>query len=696
MSSTSRTPARGKDSQQPEPGKEAKKSGALSEEEHKDIARQAARGGGGHGPGGGGRIAEKAVNFGPSLKRLLKELALNKVIIGIIVVIAAISVALNVIGPKILGRATDVIFGGVIGKQLGNRVPQARGMTADQFIAMVEKSGQSGQLGKFVDVLRQYDDIVIGHGVDFHKLGLVVLAALGVYVISALLMFLQGFLLNTAVQQAIYRLRRKFSAKLDRLPLSYFDKQPRGELMSRMSNDIDNVAQTLQQTLQQLLNAVLTVIGVLIMMFWVSPLLAVISIVVIPVSGVVAAIIGKRSQVQFAHVWKSTGDLNSVVEEAYAGHALVKTFGRQDAVGKIFHDRNDELYQASFKAQFISGIIQPVMFLIGNINYVIVVLVGCLRVTSGQMPLGDVQAFIQYSRMFTQPITQIASMANLLQSGVASAERVFEVFDAEEMSAEADGKLVATRGRVAFEDVSFSYSPDVPLITDLSMVAEPGQTVAIVGPTGAGKTTLVNLLMRFYEIDGGRITLDGTDIRTVPRADLRSRIGMVLQDTWLFGGTIRDNIAYGRPDASEEDIVRAAKAAYVDRFVHSLPDGYDTVIDEEGSNVSVGEKQLITIARAFLAAPELLILDEATSSVDTRTEVLVQKAMNRLRSGRTSFVIAHRLSTIRDADLILVMQHGAIVEQGSHSDLMAAEGAYYDLYESQFNAAADEEEQPVR
>ncbi|QCV96922.1 ABC transporter ATP-binding protein [Acidipropionibacterium acidipropionici] len=610
--------------------------------------------------------------------------------------VAAISVALNVIGPKILGRATDVIFGGVIGKQLGNRIPQARGMTADQFIAMVEKSGQSGQLGKFVDVLRQYDDIVIGHGVDFHKLGLVVLAALGVYVISALLMFLQGFLLNTAVQQAIYRLRRKFSAKLDKLPLSYFDKQPRGELMSRMSNDIDNVAQTLQQTLQQLLNAVLMVIGVLIMMFWVSPLLAVISIVVIPVSGVVAALIGKRSQVQFAHVWKSTGELNAVVEEAYTGHALVKAFGRQEAVGSTFHDRNDELYQASFKAQFISGIIQPVMFLIGNINYVIVVLVGCLRVTSGQMPLGDVQAFIQYSRMFTQPITQIASMANLLQSGVASAERVFEVFDAEEMSAEADGKLVATRGRVAFEDVSFSYSPDVPLITDLSMVAEPGQTVAIVGPTGAGKTTLVNLLMRFYEIDGGRITLDGTDIRTVPRADLRSRIGMVLQDTWLFGGTIRDNIAYGRPDASEEDIVRAAKAAYVDRFVHSLPDGYDTVIDEEGSNVSVGEKQLITIARAFLAAPELLILDEATSSVDTRTEVLVQKAMNRLRSGRTSFVIAHRLSTIRDADLILVMQHGAIVEQGSHSDLMAAEGAYYDLYESQFNAAADEEEQPVR
>lgn len=671
--------------------KKSSTSKELSAEEQQKIAREASRrkGGGPH-----GRVAEKAVNFGPSLRRLLAEMSLNKAVLAVIIVIAAISVALNVIGPRVLGRATDVIFGGVIGKQLGNRIPQARGMNADQFIAMVEKSGQSAQFGKFVDVLRQYDDVVIGHGIDFHKLGMIVLLALSVYVVSAVLMFLQGFLLNTAVQQSIYRLRKKFSAKLDRLPLAYFDKQPRGELMSRMSNDIDNVAQTLQQTLQQLLNAVLMVIGVLVMMFWVSPLLAVISVVVIPVAGIVAALIGKRSQVQFARMWKATGDVNSVVEETYAGHALVKTFGRQDAVSSTFADRNEELYRSSFKAQFISGMIQPIMFLIGNVNYVIVVLVGCLRVTSGQMPLGDVQAFIQYSRMFTQPITQIASMANLLQSGVASAERVFEVFDAEELSPEADGQLPATRGRVTFEDVSFSYSSDAPLITDLSLVAEPGQTVAIVGPTGAGKTTLVNLLMRFYEIDGGRITLDGVDTRTVPRAELRSRIGMVLQDTWLFGGTIRDNIAYGRPDASEEDIVRAAKAAYVDRFVHSLPDGYDTVIDEEGSNVSVGEKQLITIARAFLAAPDLLILDEATSSVDTRTEVLVQKAMNRLRSGRTSFVIAHRLSTIRDADLILVMQHGDIVEQGSHAELMAAEGPYYDLYESQFNSAL-EEEQPT-
>lgn len=684
MSNSSNTPTTS-------PQKRSEKSGSgMSDEEHRSIARQVSRRGRGGGPRSA-RVAEKAVDFGPSLRRLLRELAFNKLTLAVIIVLAAIAVALNVIGPKVLGRATDVIFAGVIGKQLGNRVPQARGMTSDQFIAMIQRSGQGG-LDKFVDLLHQYDGIVIGQGIDTHKLGMVVLFALSVYVVSALFMFLQGFLLNTAVQRAIYRLRKKFSAKLDRLPLSYFDKQPRGELMSRMSNDIDNIAQTLQQTLQQLLNAALMLIGVLVMMFSVSPLLAVISILVIPVAGIVAGLIGKRAQNHFAQMWKSTGDVNSEVEETYAGHALVKAFGRQKEVQATFHKRNEELYQASFKAQFISGMIQPATFLIGNINYVIVVLVGCLRVASGQMPLGDVQAFIQYSRMFTQPITQIASMANLLQSGVASAERVFEVFDAEELSPDADGQLPATRGQVTFEDVSFSYSPDAPLITDLSLVAEPGQTVAIVGPTGAGKTTLVNLLMRFYEIDGGRITLDGVDTRTVPRAELRSRIGMVLQDTWLFGGTIRDNIAYGRPGASEEDIVRAAKAAYVDRFVHSLPDGYDTVIDEEGSNVSVGEKQLITIARAFLAAPDLLILDEATSSVDTRTEVLVQKAMNRLRSGRTSFVIAHRLSTIRDADLILVMEHGDIVEQGSHAELMAAEGPYYDLYESQFSSAVDEEE----
>lgn len=667
-----------------------KKSTALTAEEQAEIARQSSRTirrGGGH--GGGSRVAEKAVTFGPSLRRLLGTLKPYRGVLSIVIVIAAIAVTMNVIGPKILGRATDVIFGGIMTRKIGERMPQAKGLTTEQFIDQLRSSGRAD--GKLIDMLGQYPGLRIGAGVDFHRLGMIVLLALCLFTVSAILMYLQGVLLNTAVQRAMYDMRSQVSAKLDKLPLSYFDRQPRGELMSRMTNDIDNVAQTLTQTMQQLLNAILTVIGVLIMMFWVSPLLAVVSLVVIPTAGFVAARIGKRAQVQFAHMWKATGMLNAEVEESYTGHSLVKVFGRRQEVAESFHESNEELYQASFKAQFVSATIQPVMFLIGNINYVLIVLIGALRVVAGRMPLGDVQAFIQYSRMFTQPMTQIASMTNLLQSGVASAERVFEVLDAEELSAEGQGRLAPTRGHVEFEHVRFSYSPDKPLITDLSLVAKPGQTVAIVGPTGAGKTTLVNLLMRFYEIDEGRITLDGIDTRTVPRAELRSHVGMVLQDTWLFSGTIHDNIAYGRPEATEDEILAAAKAAYVDRFVHSLPEGYDTVIDEEGSNISVGEKQLITIARAFLARPDLLILDEATSSVDTRTEMLVQEAMNRLRRGRTSFVIAHRLSTIRDADLILVMEHGDIVEQGSHDELLAAQGHYYDLYQSQFSASVPPE-----
>lgn len=662
--------------------------GTLAAEERAAIARRSSRRGGGRGPGSA-RVAEKAVNFGPSLRRLLGQLRPHRAVLIVVVVLATISVSFNVIGPKILGRATDIIFGGVVARQVGNRVPQARGMTAQQFIDQLEASGVSGDRARLVDLLRQYGDVTIGDGIDFHRLAVVICWALGLYVCASVLMYIQGFLLNTAIQRSMYDLRSQVSSKMERLPLSYFDSQPHGELMSRMTNDIDNVSQTLVQTIQQLLNSVLTVIGVLIMMFWVSPLLAVISLVVIPIAGVLAGIIGKRAQVQFAHMWKATGELNSEVEEAYAGHALVKTYGRTRAVEDSFRQRNEELYQATARAQFVSGIIQPVMFLLGNANYVIIVLVGCLRVAAGKMPLGNVQAFIQYSRMFTQPITQIASMANLLQSGVASAERVFEVLDAEELTTDGTGSLPATRGRVVFDHVRFSYNPDKELITDLSLVAEPGRTVAIVGPTGAGKTTLVNLLMRFYEIDGGRITLDGVDTATVPRHELRSHIGMVLQDTWLFSGTIRDNIAYGRPDATEEEILTAARAAYVDRFVHSLPHGYDTVIDEDGSNVSVGEKQLITIARAFLAAPDILILDEATSSVDTRTEVLVQRAMNNLRSGRTCFVIAHRLSTIRDADLILVMEHGDIVEQGNHAELIRAGGHYDALYRAQFAGALD-------
>ena len=494
---------------------------APARNEHAELARASSR-------RGGGRVAEKPISFGPSLRRLLGQLKPHRLVLTTVVIMAVISVTFNVIGPKILGRATDVIFGGIVGKQLGRHVPQTRGMTAGEFIDKFGQPGQSGDRGKIITLLQQYPDVIIGSGIDFHRLGVIMAWALGLYACAALLMFLQGFLLNTAIQRSMYDLRRQVSAKLERLPLSYFDGQPHGELMSRMTNDIDNVSQTLLQTLQQLLNALLTVIGVLIMMFWISPLLAVISLVIIPVAGVIAGAIGKKAQGQFAQMWKATGELNSHVEEAYSGHALVKTLGRTQAVAQEFHERNEELRRATAKAQFISGLIQPAMFLLGNANYAVIVLIGCLRVANGQMPLGNVQAFIQYSRMFTQPITQIASMANLLQSGVASAERVFQVLDADEMSTEADDSLPATKGRVVFDHVRFSYSPDKPLITDLSLVAEPGQTVAIVGPTGAGKTTLVNLLMRFYEIDGGVITLDGFDISTVPRTELRSRLGMVL------------------------------------------------------------------------------------------------------------------------------------------------------------------------
>ncbi len=641
---------------------------------------------GGHGPMGMGRPGEKAVNFLPSLKRLLHRLTPERPLIAAVILMATIGVAFSVIGPKVLGRATDILFSGFIGRMLANTVPAGTPMA--QVVAGLRAQGQT-TLAEMLSKL----SVTIGQGIDFHRLAIVLGWALGLYVASSLLMFLQGYLLAGVVQRSMYRLRQDISDKISRLPLSYFDKQPRGELLSRVTNDIDNISQTLQQTLSQLLNSLLTLVGVLIMMFWVSWQLALISLLIVPISGVIAMLIGKQSQKRFAQMWKSTGDLNAQVEEAYTGHALVKVFGRHREVESVFALDNDKLFRSSFGAQFISGLIMPVMFFVGNLNYVAIAVLGGLKVASGQMQIGDVQAFIQYSRMFTQPITQVASMANLLQSGVASAERVFEVLDATEQVREEQGALpTPVRGRVEFDHVRFSYTPDQHLIQDLSLVAEPGETVAIVGPTGAGKTTLVNLLMRFYEIDGGRITLDGVDIASVPRNTLRAQLGMVLQDTWLFNGTIRENLAYGRPDATEEEIHAAATAAYVDRFVHSLPDGYDTVIDEEGSNVSAGEKQLITIARAFLADPTLLILDEATSSVDTRTELLVQRAMANLRTNRTSFVIAHRLSTIRDADLILVMEHGDIVEQGTHHELLEARGPYYDLYQSQFNAPIDEED----
>ena len=597
----------------------------------------------------------------------------------LLVALGVISVALSVIGPKLLGHATDLIFAGVVGKQL------PAGISKDQAIAEARARGN----GRFADLLSG-TDAVPGSGIDFAALGRVLLLVLLLYVTASIFMWAQGYLVAGVVQRTVYRLRADVEAKLNRLPLSYFDKQPRGEILSRVTNDIDNLGQSLQQTMSQLLTSLLTVIGVLTVMVVISPLLALVALVAVPFSLLVTRMIGKRSQPKFLAQWRNTGQLNAQIEEAYTGHSIVKVFGRQRDVERTFGEKNEELYGASFGAQFVSGIIMPAMMFIGNLSYVLIAVIGGLRVASGTISLGDVQAFIQYSRQFTQPLTQVASMANLLQSGVASAERVFELLDEPEQSPDPEplSRPPVAKGRVEFEHVSFSYDPEVPLIQDLSLVAAPGHTVAIVGPTGAGKTTLVNLIMRFYELSGGRITLDGTDIAQLPRAALRSKIGMVLQDTWLFHGSIRDNIAYGRPDATDEQIRRAAEATYVDRFVRSLPDGYDTMIDEEASNVSAGEKQLLTIARAFVAEPSLLILDEATSSVDTRTELLVQHAMAALRSDRTSFVIAHRLSTIRDADLILVMEHGEIVEQGKHEQLLAAEGAYFRLYNAQFAASA--------
>jgi ATP-binding cassette subfamily B multidrug efflux pump len=642
-------------------------------------------------PTGGGRMwgqarpVEKSLNFFPSLRRLLGHLAPERMILILVVLLAIIGIVMNVIGPKILGMATDVIFTGVIGKNL------PAGASKEQVIASLRAQGND----KLADIVERLN-VVPGQGIDFTLLGELLLLALGLYLVASLFLFLQGYLLNGAVQRSIYTLRSKVEEKINRLPLSYFDKQTRGELLSRVTNDIDNISQSLQQTLSQVLTSLLTVIGVTVMMFVISPALALIALVTIPVAIGVTALIGRRSQKLFIQQWKSTGELNGHIEEAFTGQSLVKVFGRQGEVEAVFAERNSTLYKASFGAQFVSGLIMPTMFFLGNLNYVAIAVVGGLRVASGTMNLGDVQAFIQYTRMFTQPLTQLASIANVLQSGVASAERVFELLDEQEQVREEASSLNPTCGRVAFEHVWFSYDPAKPLIKDLSLVAEPGSTVAIVGPTGAGKTTLVNLIMRFYELDSGRITLDGVDIATVPRSALRANIGMVLQDTWLFHGTIRENIAYGRPSATEEEIHAAAQATYVDRFVHALPDGYDTVLDEEASNISGGEKQLITIARAFLADPALLILDEATSSVDTRTEVLVQRAMAALRIDRTSFVIAHRLSTIRDADVILVMEDGQIVEQGSHRELLDARGHYFDLYNSQFSGAIEEPEEERR
>ncbi|MER6970057.1 ABC transporter ATP-binding protein [Nocardioides sp. NPDC000445] len=638
---------------------------------------------GGPGPmGAGGAVGDKAMNFVPSAKRLLRRMAPYKLHAYATIGLAAVSVTLMSLGPWLLGKATNIIFGGVFSREL------PAGVTQEEAVEGLRAQGDD----KLADMLSGMEYVTPGQGVDFDALRSALLVVLAVYLVASLLSFVQGWILNSVVQGTVKGLREDVEKKVHSVPLSYFDKQPRGELLSRVTNDIDNISQTLQQTFSQVLTALFTLVTVLFMMFWISPVLALIALLAVPVSLVVTSAVMKRSQGQFVAQWRHTGKLNGHIEETFSGHDLVKVFGRQEEVEKTFAEENDKLFAASFKAQFISGILMPLMMFVGNLMFVVVCVVGSLRVASGALSLGELQAFIQYSRQFTQPITTLASMMNLLQSGVASAERVFELLDAEEQTPDVGTpRNDAGAGEVRFKHVSFSYDKDRPLIEDLSLVARPGQTVAIVGPTGAGKTTLVNLIMRFYELDAGQITLDGVDIASIPRSDLRERTGMVLQDTWLFEGTIRDNIRYGRPDATEEELLEAARATYVDRFVHSLPDGYDTLITDEGGNLSAGERQLITIARAFLAEPSLLILDEATSSVDTRTELLLQHAMAALRSDRTSFVIAHRLSTIRDADLILVMRDGAIVEQGNHAELLEAKGAYAELYQSQFSHALVEE-----
>ena len=606
------------------------------------------------GPGTGrmtnvGVPMERSKDFGTTSRRLMLRMSQESVLVLLVLVLAVTSVTLVVLGPRILGHATDVVFDGLLRRNGVNKI-------------------------------------------DFSKLHKILWLALLLYVSSFCLAYLQSYIMSGVVQRTMYQLRQDVEAKLHRLPLSYIDKNSRGDLLSRVTNDIDNIAQSLQQSLSGLLTSLLTIVGVIVMMFLISPILALIAMLMVPSSLITMKQIASRSKKRFIAQWMHTGKLNGLVEEAFTGHAIVKAFGRQGEVEDRFAAINEELHDASVGAQFMSGAIQPAMMFIGNLNYVAIAVVGGVRVASGSLGLGDIQAFIQYSRLFTAPLTQTASMMNVLQSGIASAERVFELLDAQEQSPDVESHIGdgLVTGRVEFVNVGFSYSKETPLIEDLSLVAEPGTTVAIVGPTGAGKTTLVNLLMRFYELDSGCITLDGHDIAKMPRRDLRSNIGMVLQDTWLFGGTIRENIAYGNPGASEDQIMAVAKATYVDRFVHSLPDGYDTILSDEGGSVSAGEKQLLTIARAFLADPTILILDEATSSVDTRTEVLIQKAMSALRSKRTSFVIAHRLSTIRDADVILMMEKGRIVEQGSHEVLLARKGPYYELYQSQFLAPAEE------
>ena len=643
-------------------------------------------GGGGPGRGGPGAHAlvmpaEKSKDLRGTLKRLVRMLRPERARIIFVLVLAVVSVSFAVLGPRILGNATNILFEGVVSKQL------PAGVTQQQAVAGLKARGQS-TLAEMLSSMH----LNPGHGVDFAALGRILLLLVGIYLVSALFGWGQQFIMAGVAQRTMFRLRRSVDEKLARLPLRYFDDHARGDVLSRMTNDIDNISTTLQQNLTQIITAVLTIVGVLIMMLTISPLLAGISVLCVPLAFVLTIVIAKRSQKQFKAQWECTGDLNGHVEEMFTGHNVVKVFGRQDEAIATFDQHNQQLYEASFKAQFISGIILPVMNFVSNLNYVAIAVVGGLKVANGTISLGDVQAFIQYARQFTMPITQTASIMNVLQSTAASAERVFELLDEAEESPDAAAPTVLThtQGHITLDDVAFRYLADTPLIEDLNLDVRPGQTVAIVGPTGAGKTTLVNLLLRFYEIDHGRIAVDGIDTRDMTRSTLRRLFGMVLQDAWLFTGTIHDNIAYGREGATDDEILAAARAARVDHFVRTLPEGYQTVVDDDATAVSQGEKQLLTIARAFLADPDILILDEATSSVDTRTEVLIQEAMAELMKDRTSFVIAHRLSTIRGADTILVMDHGRLIEQGTHDELLARHGFYYGLYTSQFVEAFEE------
>ena len=663
----------------------------LSEEDLKLAAETQASSGDWHdGPPPG-----KAEAFWPSFKRMVGLLGAYRVSLVVVALAAVGTVVLAVAAPKVLGQATNVIFEGVVSTML------PAGTTKAQAVEALRARG----MDDFATMLSAMD-VIPGAGIDYTRLGRILTVVLGLYVGSGLLNWLQGWLINRITIKALYRLRAQVEDKVHRLPLSYFDTVQRGELLSRLTNDVDNVTNTLQQSLSGALTAILTVVGVLGMMFSISWKLALVALIMFPLMGVVFGVIGPRSQKAFTHQWARTGKINTRVEESFSGHALVQVYGRTASVREAFAAENEELFRASLRAQFLSGIMMPIMLVIGNINYVAIAVVGGAMVASGSLRLGDVQAFIQYSQQFSQPLGQLGGMATAVQSGTASAERIFELLDAEEerpddvapkstgaagtgpSTSAASPKSPAGPGVIEMEHVRFSYSPEVELIRDLSLRVDPGHTVAIVGPTGAGKTTLVNLLMRFYELDGGRILIDGRDIATMTRHDVRRRTGMVLQDPWLFAGTIRENIRYGRPGATDEEVEAAARACFVDHIIKALPQGYDTVLEEDAANISAGERQLLTIARAFVANPAVLILDEATSSVDTRTELLVQQAMNALREGRTSFIIAHRLSTIRDADTILVMEHGDIVEQGSHDELIAAGGAYARLHAAQFAGGA--------